>query len=368
MNKARQLRFLFPSLYIYIFIALFANGCKSTGSSDVSGIIGEKNWKVSNSHTHSNKVGAFISAGSKKDSIGCVGFLVGENLVATAVHCVQDPIAFAGATFRTKSGKKANIVELMEIDSAKDFVIYELDERYKQYFEIAEAKINEKIEIVSFNPEDESFISSQCYIADNIKESAAFSYKCDTLASFSGSPILQEGRVVGMHIGYSKKNNLNYGLNITNYTPGTKNISQLAPDFVQECWAGSNASPFCVTPEELGEYFSGGRLSLPLETHLNGEWYGDPDAGPEMHFSFYDLIEHITKTRSFTAGTILGSGTVSNRDRSKGSSCLAEKRMIQKIDEGAIRTPFMSKGDVVRIEMKDPSGLSIFGTINQTVV
>lgn len=127
-------------------------------------------------------------------------------------------------------------------------------------------------------------------------------------------------------------------------------------------------SPFAVTPDELGDAWKDGRIHLPLRTYYNGELFGDPDAGPAMHFSFYDLIAHLTKTRAYTAGTILGSGTVSNEDRSRGSSCLAEKRMIEKIDTGEFKTPFMKVGDTVRIEMADAAGNDIFGTISQRVV
>ena len=126
-------------------------------------------------------------------------------------------------------------------------------------------------------------------------------------------------------------------------------------------------SPFAVTPDELGDAWVDGRLNLPLHTYYNDEKFGDPDSGPEMHFSFYDLIGHLTKTRAYTAGTILGSGTVSNADRSRGSSCLAEKRMIEKIDTGEFTTPFMKAGDTVRIEMFNEAGENIFGTIAQKV-
>lgn len=127
-------------------------------------------------------------------------------------------------------------------------------------------------------------------------------------------------------------------------------------------------APFAVTPDELGSAWQDGRVHLPLKTWLNGNLFGDPNAGPEMHFSFFDLIAHITKTRSYTAGTILGSGTVSNEDRSRGSSCLAEKRMIEKIDSGTMTTPFLQYGDRVEIEMFDKAGQSVFGRIEQTVV
>lgn len=127
-------------------------------------------------------------------------------------------------------------------------------------------------------------------------------------------------------------------------------------------------SPFAVTPDELGDAWEDGRIQLPLKTYYNGELFGDPHAGPEMHFSFRDLIQHLTKTRAYTAGTILGSGTVSNEDQSRGSSCLAEKRMIEKIETGEFVTPFMKVGDTVKIEMHDESGNNIFGTIEQKVV
>ena len=127
-------------------------------------------------------------------------------------------------------------------------------------------------------------------------------------------------------------------------------------------------SPICVTPDELGEAWNDGRLHLPLVTHLNGKKFGDPDAGPEMHFSFFDLIEHLCKTRSYTAGTILGSGTVSNEGGKRGFSCLAEVRMLEKIEKGSIKTPFLSFGDFVEIEMFDRTGRSIFGKIAQSVV
>jgi fumarylacetoacetate (FAA) hydrolase len=127
-------------------------------------------------------------------------------------------------------------------------------------------------------------------------------------------------------------------------------------------------SPFAVTPDELGTAWREGRLHLPLITHLNGEKYGDPDAGPEMHFSFYDIVAHVCKTRSLCAGTIVGSGTISNKDRSRGSSCLAEKRMIEKIDTGEFTTPFLDHGDSVSIEMFNEAGKSLFGRIEQHVV
>jgi len=127
-------------------------------------------------------------------------------------------------------------------------------------------------------------------------------------------------------------------------------------------------SPLALTIDELGDSWKDGRLHLPLITHHNGEKYGDPDAGREMHFSFYDIVAHVCKTRSLSAGTIVGSGTISNENRERGSSCLAEKRMIEKIDTGEFKTSFMGYGDRVSIEMFNKAGDSLFGRIEQTVV
>jgi fumarylacetoacetate (FAA) hydrolase len=127
-------------------------------------------------------------------------------------------------------------------------------------------------------------------------------------------------------------------------------------------------APFAVTPDELGDAWRDGRVHLPLRTWLNDSLVGDPHAGPEMWFSFYDLIAHITKTRAFTAGTILGSGTVSNEDEARGISCLAERRMREIIANGAPTTEFLKVGDRVRIEMTNAAGHSLFGAIEQTVV
>jgi fumarylacetoacetate (FAA) hydrolase len=127
-------------------------------------------------------------------------------------------------------------------------------------------------------------------------------------------------------------------------------------------------SPVAVTPDELGEHYGGGSFSLPLRTHLNGELFGEPWCGIDMTFNYHQLIAHITKTRRLGAGAIIGSGTISNYDRSRGSSCIAEKRMLETIEDGSPSTPFMQYGDTVQIEMLDEEGRSIFGAISQKVV
>ena len=136
-------------------------------------------------------------------------------------------------------------------------------------------------------------------------------------------------------------------------------------------------SPVAVTPDELGEAFDGGKLHLPLLVDLNGKPFGRADAGIDMTFDFGQLISHAARTRPLCAGTIIGSGTVSNKldggpgkpvsAGGAGYSCIAEIRMIETIEAGTATTPFMRFGDVVRIEMKDSAGHSIFGAIEQTV-
>ena len=127
-------------------------------------------------------------------------------------------------------------------------------------------------------------------------------------------------------------------------------------------------SPVCVTPESLGDAWDGGKLSLPLSSYLNGTKIGSPDAGVDLYFDFPRLISHAARTRPLCAGTIIGSGTVSNDNyKEVGSSCLAEIRMIETIENGKPSTPFMKDGDDIRIEMLDKKGANIFGSIHQKV-
>jgi fumarylacetoacetate (FAA) hydrolase len=126
-------------------------------------------------------------------------------------------------------------------------------------------------------------------------------------------------------------------------------------------------SPVAATPDELGDAWQGGRVHLTLQSTWNGRKVGMCEAGPEMTFHFGQLIAHIAKTRNVRAGSIVGSGTVSNKDWSKGYSCIAEKRAIETIEQGEPKTEFMQYGDTIRIEMKGPSGHSLFGAIEQTV-
>ncbi len=136
-------------------------------------------------------------------------------------------------------------------------------------------------------------------------------------------------------------------------------------------------SPVAVTPNELGDAWRDSVLHLPLISHLNGEPFGKPEAGVDMTFNFGQLIAHAAKSRPLCAGTIIGSGTVSNKldggpgkpvaDGGVGYSCIAEIRMIETIESGAPKTSFMRFGDRIRIEMLDAEGQSIFGAIDQTV-
>jgi len=137
-------------------------------------------------------------------------------------------------------------------------------------------------------------------------------------------------------------------------------------------------SPVALTPDELGDAWADGKLHRPLLSALNGKPFGRPEAGVDMTFDFGQLIAHAARTRPLGAGTIIGSGTVSNRDEDggpgrpieeggRGYSCIAEIRTVETLREGAPRTPFLKAGDTVRIEMQDSAGRSLFGAIEQTV-
>jgi fumarylacetoacetate (FAA) hydrolase len=137
-------------------------------------------------------------------------------------------------------------------------------------------------------------------------------------------------------------------------------------------------APVAVTPDELGEAWNGGRLHLPLLSTLNGQPFGKPNAGVDMTFAFPTLIAHAAKSRPLAAGTIIGSGTVSNRgaeggpgkpvgEGGVGYSCIAEQRVVETILGGAAKTPFLKSGDRIRIEMLGVDGKSIFGAIDQVV-
>ncbi len=138
------------------------------------------------------------------------------------------------------------------------------------------------------------------------------------------------------------------------------------------------ASPVAVTPDALGEAWDGGKVKLPMLVSLNGEPFGKAEAGEDMTFDFPALIAHAARTRRLSAGTIVGSGTVSNRDAEggpgkpvaeggRGYSCIAEQRTVETLLHGAAKTPFLRFGDTLRIEMQDGQGRSIFGAIEQVV-
>jgi fumarylacetoacetate (FAA) hydrolase len=130
----------------------------------------------------------------------------------------------------------------------------------------------------------------------------------------------------------------------------------------------SSFSPVAITPDELGAAWDNERVHLPLCSYLNNAFFGKPNAGIDMTFSFPELIAHAAKTRALAAGTIIGSGTVSNVDRSQGSSCIAEKRMLETLETGEAEHPYMQFGDSIRIEMLDKHGRNLFGSIKQTVL
>lgn len=127
-------------------------------------------------------------------------------------------------------------------------------------------------------------------------------------------------------------------------------------------------SPVAVTPDELGAAWDGNLLHYEARSTYNGQLFGNPNAGRDAQFGFRDLIAHLARTRSLGPGTIVGSGTISNHDRATGSSCLAERRAIETIEQGAPVTPWMQVGDRYEYEMLDDEGRSIFGRIDQKVV
>ena len=129
----------------------------------------------------------------------------------------------------------------------------------------------------------------------------------------------------------------------------------------------SALSPVFVTPDELGDRWRDNKVHLPLITHINGEWFGAPEAGVDMQFDFSQLVAHAARTRPLSAGTIVGSGTIANEDTSRGASCFAEKRTVETLRDGKPSTPFMKFGDVVRIEMTNSDGSPIFGAIEQRI-
>jgi fumarylacetoacetate (FAA) hydrolase len=127
-------------------------------------------------------------------------------------------------------------------------------------------------------------------------------------------------------------------------------------------------SPVAVTPDELGDAWREGRVHRPMTVHWNSKKVGQPDCGTDMVFDFGQLIAHAAKTRNVRAGSIVGSGTISNKDTKRGYCCIAEKRCLETIEHGAPVTGFMKFGDSVKIEMFDEAGKSIFGAIDQAVV
>ncbi len=129
----------------------------------------------------------------------------------------------------------------------------------------------------------------------------------------------------------------------------------------------SALSPVFVTPDELRDSWREDKLHLPMRTWINGRWFGEAEAGEDMQFNFAQLLAHAARTRPLAAGTLVGSGTIANRDTSRGASCLAEQRTVEKLRDGEASTPFLKFGDTVKIDMHDVDGNSIFGAIEQVI-
>ncbi|HET7931257.1 MAG TPA: fumarylacetoacetate hydrolase family protein, partial [Rhodanobacteraceae bacterium] len=129
----------------------------------------------------------------------------------------------------------------------------------------------------------------------------------------------------------------------------------------------SALSPVFVTPDELRDAWKDSKVHLPMRTWINGQWFGEAEAGEDMQFNFAQLVAHAAKTRPLAAGTIVGSGTIANQDTSRGASCLAEQRTVEKLRDGEAKTPFLKYGNSVKIDMHDADGNSIFGAIEQVI-
>jgi fumarylacetoacetate (FAA) hydrolase len=144
--------------------------------------------------------------------------------------------------------------------------------------------------------------------------------------------------------------------------------AELAKGFGFVNGKGANAlAPVAVTPDELGDRWRDGRVHLPLRCEVNGVRLGDPNAGIDATFSLFQLIAHAAKTRELAAGTLIGTGTISNQDRATGFACLMEARLVEQVEQGEAKTPFLRFGDTVKIEMRDAGGASPFGAIEQRV-
>ncbi len=144
--------------------------------------------------------------------------------------------------------------------------------------------------------------------------------------------------------------------------------AELAKGFGFVNGKGANAlAPVAVTPDELGDAWRDGKVHLRLHCEVNGQRLGDPNAGVDATFSLFDLIAHAARTRNLVAGTVIGTGTISNQDRATGYACLMEARLVEQVELGEAKTPFLKFGDRVRIEMRDASGVTVFGAIDQVV-
>jgi fumarylacetoacetate (FAA) hydrolase len=144
--------------------------------------------------------------------------------------------------------------------------------------------------------------------------------------------------------------------------------AELAKGFGFVNGKGVNAlAPVACTPDELGTHWRDGKVHLPLHCTVNGKRLGDPNAGVDATFSLFDLTAHAAKTRDLAAGTMIGTGTISNQDRNSGYACLMEARLVEQVELGEAKTPFLKFGDRVRIEMLDADGATIFGAIDHVV-
>jgi fumarylacetoacetate (FAA) hydrolase len=144
--------------------------------------------------------------------------------------------------------------------------------------------------------------------------------------------------------------------------------AELAKGFGFVNGKGANAlAPVAATPDELGAHWKDGRVHHRLTCHVNARRLGHPQAGEDATFGLFELIAHAARTRDLAAGTLIGTGTISNHDAAAGYACLMEARLVEQVEQGAAKTPFLRFGDTVKIEMLDAAGASLFGAIEQRV-
>jgi hypothetical protein len=229
---------------ILIFLGvLVSSGCKTTNDSGLKRVIGTNDLKPLTNASELKKHG-LLTAGSRV----CNAFLIGKTSVMTALHCLNsDPHAFVGFTFKSLDGKTSKVTDILFLDDKKDAIAYSLSEQYDAFYELDYGlHTSGEIEVRSYDFEAQNLVSSPCKIGKLLKSASAFEHGCDTKPKFSGSPVLLQGKVVGVHIGYNPKAQLNYASNVAQFNDDKADIVELEVDAELE-W-GHVRSPHVRSP------------------------------------------------------------------------------------------------------------------------